>query len=54
MDESSVTRDKIYTAREGGRYRHNNLVPSCLACNESRGNVPFKKIKWAKLEAANA
>lgn len=46
LDKDSVTRDKIYTAREGGRYRHDNLVPACLSCNKSRGDVPFKKIKW--------
>ncbi len=48
LDEQSVTRDKILTAREGGRYQHKNLVPACLGCNQSRGDVPWKKIKWAK------
>src|SRR5438132_5843609 len=46
LDESTVTRDKIYTAREGGRYVSANLIPACLSCNQSRGDVPFKEIKW--------
>lgn len=46
LDDSTVTRDKIITARKGGRYRQENLVPSCLSCNMRRGDVPFEEIKW--------
>jgi 5-methylcytosine-specific restriction endonuclease McrA len=46
LDDTSVTRDKIYTARQGGRYRHDNLVPACLACNKSRGDTPWESIDW--------
>lgn len=46
LEDKTLTRDKIYTAREGGKYRHNNLIPACLGCNKSRGDVPFKKIRW--------
>jgi hypothetical protein len=48
LDDSTLTRDKIYTAREGGRYRHDNLVPACLACNKSRGDISWKDIHWDK------
>lgn len=41
-----VTRDKIYTARQGGRYTHSNLLPACLACNKSRSDTPIEKVKW--------
>ena len=46
LDDSTVTRDKIYTARQGGKYRQNNLVPACLACNKKRSDKPFTEIKW--------
>jgi hypothetical protein len=46
LDKDSVSRDKIYTAREGGRYRQDNLLPACLGCNQSRGDVKFKNIQW--------
>jgi hypothetical protein len=48
LTDKTVTRDKIYTAREGGRYRHSNLVPACLACNQARGDKQWTKIKWSK------
>jgi hypothetical protein len=41
-----VTRDKIYTARQGGRYRNPNVVPACMACNGGRNDIPWEKIKW--------
>jgi predicted double-glycine peptidase len=44
--ENTVTRDKIYTAREGGRYHHENLVPACLECNKGRGDVHWEDIVW--------
>lgn len=46
LDDGSVTRDKLYTAAEGGRYRHENLVPACLACNKRRSDTPFTAITW--------
>ena len=46
LNENTLTRDKIYTAREGGKYRHDNLVPACLACNQSRSDTPFRDIQW--------
>lgn len=36
-----ISRDKLYTAREGGKYRAENLLPACLACNQARGDKPF-------------
>jgi len=48
LDEGTVTRDKIRTAREGGRYRQSNLVPACLACNQSRGDTAWEDIRWAR------
>jgi hypothetical protein len=38
---NTVTRDKMYTARQGGRYNSANLVPACLACNKTRSDTPF-------------
>lgn len=46
LDESTVTRDKMYTARQGGKYRHSNLIPACLSCNQSRSDTPFEEVKW--------
>lgn len=48
LTSDTVTRDKILTAQQGGRYKHSNLVPACLACNMKRGDVPFEEIKWPK------
>jgi SPP1 gp7 family putative phage head morphogenesis protein len=50
LDDSTITRDKMYTAREGGRYRSTNTVPACLGCNKSRGDIPFRAIKWPRGE----
>jgi len=49
LTENTLTRDKIYTAREGGRYRHENLVPACTSCNQARGDLSWTKIKWPEL-----
>lgn len=49
LHESTVTRDKIYTAREGGRYTFENLLPACLACNQTRGDIPFREINFGAL-----
>jgi hypothetical protein len=45
---NTVTRDKMYTARQGGRYNLANLAPACLACNKSRSDTPFSEAvtKW--------
>ena len=48
LDDKSLTRDKIYTAKEGGRYTYDNLLPACLACNQARSDTPFRKIKWQR------
>jgi 5-methylcytosine-specific restriction endonuclease McrA len=45
--DKTLTRDKIYTSREGGRYIHANLIPACEGCNKSRGDTPFGEIKWS-------
>lgn len=49
LDDKTITVDKIYTSREGGRYHYDNIIPACEHCNKSRGDTPFKQIKWSKL-----
>jgi hypothetical protein len=46
LTDATLTRDKIYTSRDGGRYRHSNTLPACLHCNQSRNDVPFSQIGW--------
>jgi hypothetical protein len=41
VGEGSLEQDKILTTAEGGRYRMNNLVPSCTGCNKRRGDKTF-------------
>ncbi len=48
LDDSTVTRDHIYTLQEGGKYRQDNLLPSCLSCNSSRQDIPIGRVKWLK------
>lgn len=48
VGEGSMEQDKIKTTAEGGRYRLNNLVPSCSSCNKVRGDTPWSKIKWPR------
>ena len=37
LDSRTMTQDKIYTLHEGGRYNMENILPSCLQCNQSLG-----------------
>lgn len=39
LDSHTLTQDKIYTMREGGRYKMPNLLPACLHCNQSRNDT---------------
>jgi len=48
LTDSTLTQDKIYTSHEGGRYRHDNLVPACEGCNKARGDTHWENIKWSK------
>jgi SPP1 gp7 family putative phage head morphogenesis protein len=48
LGKDTVTRDKIITARQGGRYKNENLVPACLACNQARGDTKWENIRWQK------
>lgn len=45
-----MERDKILTENEGGRYKNNNLLPSCASCNSSRGEeeVIFGVPTWKR------
>ncbi len=42
LDSSTLSQDKIYTGKQGGRYKIANLLPACLGCNESRNDKPLK------------
>lgn len=46
---STLQRDRLYTANEGGRYRFANLVPADGVCNRQRGSMPFSDLV-SKLE----
>ena len=37
LTAATLSQDKIYTLHEGGRYTMDNLLPSCLQCNQSLG-----------------
>lgn len=41
VGEGTLEQDKLYTTAEGGRYRTNNLIPSCSDCNKVRSDTPF-------------
>jgi 8-oxo-dGTP pyrophosphatase MutT (NUDIX family) len=41
LDKSTLTVDKIYTAPQGGSYRHANILPACCSCNETRNDTPL-------------
>jgi 5-methylcytosine-specific restriction endonuclease McrA len=47
LDASTLTQDKIYTAREGGRYRMDNLLPACLPCNQGRSDTSLAGVTLA-------
>jgi SPP1 gp7 family putative phage head morphogenesis protein len=47
LTDSTLTQDKIYTSREGGRYKHDNLVPACEGCNKARGDTHWENIRWS-------
>jgi hypothetical protein len=51
IDKRTCTRDKIYTAEEGGRYIYENLLPSCEFCNKSRNDAPIWGQRLGKLAA---
>lgn len=33
---STLTSDRIIPGHEGGTYRHENIIPSCIECNNNR------------------
>ena len=37
LTADSMSQDKIYTLHEGGRYNMQNILPSCIHCNQSLG-----------------
>lgn len=43
VGEGTLEQDKIYTTAQGGRYRMQNLVPSCSGCNKVRSDMPFEE-----------
>lgn len=42
LDDSTITRDKIYTGDQGGRYDRANILPACIHCNQSRNNTSIE------------
>lgn len=37
----TLTQDRIVPGIRGGRYTYDNIQPSCLSCNSSRGDRPM-------------
>jgi capsid protein len=44
IGEGTLEQDKIYTTREGGKYRLPNLIPSCSGCNKVRSDKPLAAV----------
>jgi len=45
LTDDTLTRDKIYTGDQGGRYDHANIIPSCSFCNQTRSDTPIGRTK---------
>lgn len=53
MDDTTVTRERMYPGAIGGRYRRDNLIPADIACNKSRSDKPFDEViaEWGMSES---
>jgi len=52
ISHGTLEQDKILTTAQGGKYRMDNIVPSCSDCNKRRSDMPFtealqKVVKYA-------
>ena len=51
LDDSTVTADRI---TPGGSYRHANIRPACLTCNQSRSDKPVWRAPSGQLVLAGS